>query len=101
MASVDRRELTGTELKDRSGGVWLYLGHHEIADCAFGNGQLIRGLEVEPEASAVSEIPPKSKCGFRRNPALAIQDIRDPAGWQPQCQRKPVSRKVTRAKLSL
>ena len=79
-----------------SGGVGLHLGRHAIPDFSLGNCQHISGLEVEPEAGAVAEKTSEPKCGLRRNAAFAVQDVGDPAGWQPQRQCKTIGRKVAR-----
>jgi hypothetical protein len=52
--------------------------------------QFVCGLQVEPEERAVAEIAGEPQRGFRRNPALAVQNIDDPPGRRAQGERERV-----------
>jgi len=52
--------------------------------------EVVSGLQVEPEAGARAEVAGKAQGGVRGDPALAVDDLVDPAGREADRDCQPV-----------
>lgn len=63
---------------------------------AFGDGDIVLALEVEPELGAVTEIAAEAEGRIGGNRAAGIEDIGNAAGWDAEIERQAVSAQASR-----
>ena len=76
------------------------LGGDAGAVVALGEGEIVAGLEVEPELGAGAEMAREAQRGVRADRALAVEDRRDPPRGHTQRERQPVGRHAARRELT-
>jgi hypothetical protein len=72
-----------------------------IAMRLFGLMQVIGLLHRQPESGAGTKCPADAQCRFRRNGALAGDDLLDTLRWNPELQRKRIGAETPSLQLFL
>src|SRR3972149_8247061 len=78
----------------------FYFRCHLVTDGFFRDREVVANLQVHPKIRACPKGAREPQGGFRRDAALAVQDIRNPARWHTQSNGKPVGGKAACSKFA-
>lgn len=71
-----------------------------VAVVAFGAGEVVWGLEVEPELRVVAEIAAEAERGVGGDRTPAVEDVRDAARGHAEVEGQPIGAEILRIQLA-